>query len=173
MNNNFVLSIPNFLNKEECNSIIEKFNNFKKDDKFEYSSYYYCDITQNIFVDKFNKAIEQYKNTFKEITLTGSSWNLTNLRLKKFTSGNSFNQWHSEHCISNPYRVLNVQVYLTEHNCGTEFYNGEIIKSEIGKLTFFPAYFTHTHRGQVCPDNLDRYIITGYISFVKKGNLEQ
>ena len=95
------------------------------------------------------------------------------MRLKKFEPKKFFSQWHSEHCISNPHRILNVQIYLTEHNCGTEFFNGNIIKSEIGKLTFFPAYFTHTHRGQVCPENKVRYIITGYISFTKKGNSEQ
>jgi len=58
-------------------------------------------------------------------------------------------------------------IYLTEHNCGTEFFNGDYIKSEIGRLVIFPSYFTHTHRGQKCPNNKTRYIITGYVNFIK------
>lgn len=172
--NNFVLNVPNFLSNEDCNDIIKTYKSLLiKDEKYEYSGYYYYDFKEAIFVEKFNNAIEQYKNIFKEITYTGSYWNLNNLRLKKFEPTKYFSTWHSEHCMSNPYRILNVQVYLTEHNCGTEFFDGTVIKSEIGKLTFFPAYFTHTHKGQACPENKDRYIITGYLSFIQKGNLEQ
>ena len=55
---------------------------------------------------------------------------------------------------------------------GTEFFNNEVIQSELGKVVLFPAYFTHTHRGQVCPEKKDRYLLTGYLEFFKKGDLE-
>ena len=32
----------------------------------------------------------------------------------------------------------------------------------------FPAYFTHTHRGQACPHNKDRYMLGGYFHYFDK-----
>ena len=58
--------------------------------------------------------------------------------------------------------------HLTEHNCGTKFFNGNVIKSEIGRLVIFPSYFTHTHRGEKCPDGKVRYILSGYFNFKEK-----
>lgn len=49
----------------------------------------------------------------------------------------------------------------------------KVIKSEIGKVVLFPAFYTHTHRGQVCPENKNRYIITGYFSFYKPSEKEE
>ena len=53
-------------------------------------------------------------------------------------------------------------IYLSTHKCGTEFHDGLLILSHIGRLTIFPSYFTHTHRGQVCPEKKDRYLLGGY-----------
>jgi hypothetical protein len=55
---------------------------------------------------------------------------------------------------------------LSDNNCGTEFYEGATIISKKGKVLLFPAYFTHTHRGQLCPEFKDRYILGGYANFV-------
>ena len=63
-------------------------------------------------------------------------------------------------------RVLAFQLYLSDHNCGTQFMNGEYVESDIGKAVLFPAYFTHTHRGQACPQKKTRYLITGYFNFI-------
>ena len=46
------------------------------------------------------------------------------------------------------------------------------IMSVKGRATLFPAYFTHTHKGHICPEKKDRYIITGYVNFVRKGEDE-
>ena len=56
-------------------------------------------------------------------------------------------------------------IYLSTHDCGTEFWNGDIIKSEKGRLVMFPAAYTHIHRGQKCPDNNNRYLVGGYINY--------
>ena len=46
------------------------------------------------------------------------------------------------------------------------------IMSVKGRATLFPAYFTHTHKGHICPEKKDRYIITGYVNFVRRGEGE-
>jgi len=84
----------------------------------------------------------------------------------KFKPGDYFNKWHSEHCGDYATRVMVFQLYLSDHNCGTEFFSGETIESEAGKAVLFPPYFTHTHRGQPCPQNKIRYLITGYYNFI-------
>ena len=88
------------------------------------------------------------------------------MRFKKFKGKKYFDKWHSENCIKYPNRVLNLMIYLSDHDCGTEFFNGEVIPSVTGNAVIFPSYFTHTHKGQPCPKGKTRYIITGYFNFI-------
>lgn len=179
-NNNFIYIENNFFSEEECKNVINKFDNNLQESKgktehqgYNYKELFYDNfILDNDFFKKFtiklSNSLQEYKKLYPEINLTESFWDLTSLRFKKFNKGKSFANFHSEQSLTYLNRVLSIQLYLSEHNCGTEFYrNNFVIKSEIGKLTIFPAYFTHTHKGQVCPDNKERYIITGYINFVK------
>jgi hypothetical protein len=183
MNKNFIYIKDNFLSKKECNNFIKLFNkqltkeninkgNYSFKDLF-YKDFVHNEKFMNIFQNKFYSEIEEYKKLYPEIDMTASFWGVDSLRFKKFNIGESFSSYHSEHSMSSLNRVLNVQIYLSKHNCGTEFYRTkEVILSEIGRLAIFPAYFTHTHKGQVCPDKKERFIITGYVSFIKPGNFE-
>ena len=59
-------------------------------------------------------------------------------------------------------RKLVIQLYLNtiEEGGETEFlYINKRIKAEQGRLTIFPAAFTHTHRGNP-PIGQDKYIIS-------------
>ena len=174
MSEDFILVEDNVFSKKECENIITKYSNKTTKAKKEMLDYFFLTVSLNDFgyEDKINKVLNSYKNKFEEINKTSSLWCLGDLRFKHFKPGHSFNKWHSEHCLTYPNRVLSLQIYLSEHDCGTEFYNGKVIKSKIGRVTIFPSYFTHTHRGQVCPDKKDRYIITGYYNFNKKGKYE-
>ena len=169
MNENFILTIDDVFSKQECKILINSYLEhviFYKNTNFSYCE---IDIISFPFLFKINNTINLYIKKYPEINMTASCWNLTHLRFKFFKKGESFVNWHSEHNMSSPYRVLALQIYLTEHNCGTQFYyNKKTILSKIGRVCLFPAYFTHTHKGQ--PDfNKDRMIITGYYSFTKKG----
>ena len=169
---NYILVEKNIFNNNECDEIIEMYKDNCIEAKHKYLGYLYKDINDFKYIKKLHGVIEKYKKKFKEINLTASKWKLNNIRFKHFKPGNSFNSWHSEHNLTFPNRLLSIQVYLSNHNCGTEFFNGNIIMSELGKVVLFPAYFTHTHRGQSCPDNQDRYLLTGYLEFNEKGDLE-
>lgn len=172
----FILIKDNIFTEKECEDMINTYQQNLQQGEKELFGYSFCDIEINTFKNnhKLQYIIDEYKKTFQDINKTASIWQLNNLRFKHFKPQHSFSSWHSEHCFSNPYRVLSLQIYLSNHNCGTEFSNyDKTIKSDIGKVVLFPAYFTHTHRGQICPENKDRYIITGYVNFIQKGKLEQ
>ena len=182
LNSNFIYTENNFFSEKECKNVINKFDN-NLEECAGHTGYVYKDLFFDNFIldleflksfnSKLVNSLNKYKKLYPEINNTASSWGLSDLRFKKFNKGKSFSNFHSEHNISYPNRILGIQLYLSNHNCGTEFYRDNlVIMSEVGKLAIFPAYFTHTHKGQVCPDNNERFIITGYISFTKKGEQE-
>ena len=168
---NFILIEDNFFDKKLCQDIIEKYQN--KVIKGETHTGYDHHIMQNDdtlineqLYKKLPSAVKNYLKLYPESNLTDSKWNLQEVRFKHFKPGYFYSKWHSEVSYYSPNRILNMMIYLSEHNCGTEFFDGSVIKSEIGRLTIFPSYFTHTHRGQICPENKNRYILGGYFTFV-------
>tara|TARA_R100001086_G_scaffold249809_2_gene191087 strand:+ start:329 stop:844 length:516 start_codon:yes stop_codon:yes gene_type:complete len=169
---NFIYLKDNFLSSKSCTSLIKKFRDDVRRGEKEYHGYWAKDLENTVeylkLLKKLTPFLKKYIEKFPEINFTADVWAITNMRFKLFKSGQSFERWHSEHSFDYPTRLLNIMIYLTEHNCGTEFFNGDYIKSEIGRLVLFPPYFTHTHRGQKCPDNKTRYIITGYVNFIKR-----
>ena len=167
----WILVRDNIFSDQECDEII---NQHKPNCIFdEQRKFYSCvdiDIKHLNYYYKINYLTEEYVKEFNDAGHTSSIWSLATLRFKHFKPGQSFQNWHSENCVRYPYRILGLQIYLSDHDCGTEFNAYKrTIKSVKGRATMFPAYFTHTHRGQVCPENKDRYLITGYYHFIKKG----
>jgi len=154
--------------------LIKEYDKKLINDKTNFRNYKYYDINLNDFpyLNILLKCVKEYKEMYPEINQTASYWQLTSpIRYKVWEKGSYYSDFHSEHSIVFPNRVLSLQLYLTSHSCGTEFFDKTIIKSEIGKVCIFPAYFTHTHKGQ--PDiNKNRSIITGYVEFVEKGPKE-
>ena len=179
INENFVLTVDNVFTKKECKKLMNLYNtsdNFKSEHGGIYTNsdgsigYHFVDINVNSFLynHKINQILDLYIKKYPEINMTSSYWALTTLRFKFFKKGDSFNNWHCEHSLVHPNRILGIQIYLTEHDCGTEFYNKKTILSKIGRVCIFPAFFTHIHRGQA--DLLkNRMIITGYFNFIKLG----
>jgi len=173
---NFVYIHDDFLSVKECKNIIKTYDRNLKS-LGNPRNYEFKDLEGTPFwttiCDKLTVPLEEYKKQNREVDLTASFWGLSRLRLKKFLRDRCFNEFHSEHSITSPNRMLNVHIYLTTHNCGTEFYDGEVIKSEQGRLAIFPAYFTHTHRGQICPQKNVRYLVGGYVEFTERGKREE
>lgn len=66
-------------------------------------------------------------------------------------------------------RSLTYIWYLNDvHEDGyTEFFDGTRIQPQTGKLIFFPATWTHVHRG-VAPKTEKKYICTGWLSTALK-----
>jgi len=120
-------------------------------------------------ISKIQKGVvDLYTKQFPEMSITPSQWGFDKpFLIKKFLPGKAFDVWHCEHGYTEPQRIACAIIYLSDHNCGTEFYDGSVVLSKKGRLMVFPTFWTHMHRGQVCPDNKDRYIISGYISYIR------
>jgi hypothetical protein len=162
---NYIFIQDNFLNDMECNKLIDYYHK-NKNKTVDRNNYISCDIQPNESLSKkLNKIPPLYTKKYPEANITVDKWYLEEIRIKHFKPKNSFDHWHSEHSINSPLRMLALQIYLSSHKCGTKFYRYKTIKSEKGRLAIWPAYFTHTHKGQVCPDNLDRFILSGYYRF--------
>jgi hypothetical protein len=165
---NHVLLLENLLSETECQKII----NESKDKLIKTSlntdwSYEYYDMANNNlthFISK--KVIETYTQNFPEINLTADPWLCKEFRFKHFPPGYSFDKWHSEHTKEYPYRIACIILYLSNHDCGTEFYDGTVVKSNAGSAIMFPTSWTHTHRGQMCPLRKSRYIMSAYVHLV-------
>ena len=170
---NFIYVVDSFLSKEESLILINIFkeNKSKKSKRGNYedvilNNNLLNDDRLNLFKGRIQKELNKYVSLYPELKFVGS-FSLTELRLKFWKPGNYFDNWHSEHSIETPHRILNFMIYLTDHNCGTEFLDKTKILSKIGRLVIMPSYFTHTHRGMACPEGKDRYMLSGYFNFVE------
>lgn len=166
------LIIDDALTNSECDILIEEFSKEMLHDELETRlGYEYNQLSYNysnkILSSLVYRSFEQYKKAFPTINMTHDKWKLQPWRFKHFPPGKAFNVWHTEHEAANPYRILCCLLYLSDHNCGTEFHaTGEVILSKKGRLVMFPTFWTHMHRGQVCPDNKDRFIMSAYVNLL-------
>ena len=179
---NFIEKQDNLLTKQECTEAIEwscKNKGFIPDiNKERFTGYDYCDLMRSgeDYIQSFSavplrplyRAIEilkdSYIESFPEVTNI-SPWSMQYVRLKRWTRNNHYSLWHSEHMPQWSGRVLSFLIYLSDNNAHTEFRRYRNVRTKAGRGIRFPAYFTHEHRGSVCKDGLDRYIVSGYYGF--------
>jgi hypothetical protein len=107
------------------------------------------------YVDKF-----QHLNTLSKFTLEA-------FNIQKYNPGEGFFPFHCENSGSGigALRVLAWMAYLNDvPDGGTEFlYQDHIETAEQGKLMIWPAYWTHTHKGQIS-NTTTKYILTGWFT---------
>lgn len=166
---NFILVKDDVLNKNECEFTINYFKNKTASEVINGINYAHFgkeEYEKFIFLQgKLHFLIKQYLKEYPQMNFLKDKYLLNEFRFKHFKPNNYFQAWHSEHDLDNTKRILCLQFYLSDHNCGTEFYDGYTVLSKMGRAMMFPAYFTHTHRGQLCPELKDRYILGGYANF--------
>ena len=179
---NFIEKQDNLLTKQEWDDVIKWSGDCvglqpdKNKDKF--TGYDYCYLMERgeDYIQSFSavplrplyRAIEilkdSYIESFPEVTNI-SPWSMQYVRLKRWTRNNHYSLWHSEHMPQWSGRVLSFLIYLSDNNAHTEFRRYRNVRTKAGRGIMFPAYFTHEHRGSVCKDGLDRYIVSGYYGF--------
>ena len=181
---NFIKIRDNLLTKKECSDAI-KWSCDNKDfhadvNKVEHSGYDYYDLMDigedplicfdpvplRPLFHAINSLRESYIKSFPSVKIL-DTWSLDYVRFKYWKPGEYYSVWHSEHGASDRLsRVLSFLIYLSDNDSQTEFMNHRNVRTKAGRGVIFPAYFTHTHRGSVCKKGLDRYIVSGYYSFL-------
>ena len=167
MNN--LLVIDNALTDDQCDLLIAEADG-KMNDSFgppRNYSYYEFPATHQLCVNVGSAIVNEYIKKYPEINSTFDPWEVDHFRLKRFDPGQHYEVWHCEHSIRNPFRLAACILYLSDHNCGTEFMTGEMVKSKKGRAIMFPAFWTHFHRGQLCPDHKTRFIMSFYLTYKK------
>jgi len=117
--------------------------------------------TNAILDTALSKYIEEYPSVGMQLFYSNS------IKVQKTPPKGGFHIWHCEHAYGNgsAYRNLTWTIYLNDIPDGegeTEFLEyGIKVKPKKGTVCFFPAAFTHTHRGNPVY-SCDKYIATGW-----------
>jgi hypothetical protein len=121
-----------------------------------------------LFTNRFwDYAYQDYSKEYAVLKEMAEHGIYTN-KIQKTVPGQGYHVWHCETDKKQfSGRVLAWILYLNDVEEGgeTEFlYYHQRIKPVAGTLILFPAYFTHTHRGNG-PISNDKYISTGWVEF--------
>lgn len=189
---NFILQYDNLFNAQECQGFIDSFNRMeragftlsrqkqdgipstlKKDDQFYFSDVLSgtdLDVTDTapfrMFSDRFwANVYPPYAEEYGVLSdFTRMTIRLT--KIQKTEVGGGYHMWHCENAAPEVMRrVLTFILYLNDVDEGgeTEFlYYPKRVKAKQGRLIFWPAGFTHTHRGNP-PLSNTKYVMTGWV----------
>lgn len=153
--------IDHVLEKSSHLGIINSKDTGREDTQFFLSESSLNDNTR--FNEMLGSVCERYRNDYP--VLQGIRLASLDNKLQKTKIGGGYHQWHFEqtnHDTSR--RVIVWSVYLNDVKEGgeTEFlYQHKRIKAKKGTAVFFPASYTHTHRGNP-PLSNTKYIATGW-----------
>ena len=184
---NFIYEKHNVLTKEQCEDLINIFeennryqvegligNGINKSVK-ESTDFHFDDdnlkIVQRIYGERIPDmldamVVEMYKYMDQFPIFEMSTVSIDSFNLQKYEPGQGFHKWHYE-STKDSIRLFVWMMYLNDvPDGGTQFMMQErIVKAEQGKLVFFPADWTYTHKGEVS-NTTTKYILTGWISLV-------
>jgi hypothetical protein len=115
-----------------------------------------------------NEGVDQYVKKFEHLNNI-NQFNLEAFNIQKYNPGEGFYPWHCENSGlgKGASRVLAWMIYLNDvPDGGTEFlYQDHLEQAEQGKFMIWPAYWTHTHKGQIS-NTTTKYILTGWYKFI-------
>ena len=175
----------NLLTKQECEEIIDIFEANEKysnpgyigsglDESVKHSSDFHVfmensSTVKRLYGDRLDDVVdkmidEMYKYMDKFPIFLNTKVNIDAYNIQRYLPGQGFKAWHYE-STQEKIRLLVWMVYLNDvEDGGTEFmFQQHTEPAEQGKLLFFPADWTYTHRGQVSHTKT-KYILTGWIS---------
>ena len=120
------------------------------------------------FNDEFwSRCYPKYKEKFG-ILEDFQNHSIIDIKFQKTEPGQGYHSWHCESMSKDTSnRIMVYTVYLNDdYEAGeTEFlYQQKRIKGKQGDVCIFPAFYTHTHRGNP-PMKSNKYILTGWVEF--------
>ena len=141
------------LNAHSKNGIPQRFN---------------INMISNKFLDTFwDVCYPKYAQKYSMLQTMGNH-SVLDVLMQKTSPGQGYHMWHAEvDNFGSRNRILAFTLYLNDVEEGgeTEFlYQKRRVQPKKGRLAVWPAYFTHTHRGNP-PLSGDKYILTGWVEF--------
>jgi hypothetical protein len=120
-----------------------------------------CEQVNSVLVKALDEYLEKYRRLIGDIRCVSYR-----IKLQKTLIGGGFHIWHSEiGGGAESDRMLTWTIFLNDIPSGegeTEFLHyGKRIQPSKGDILIFPAFFTHTHRGNP-PITTVKYIATGW-----------
>jgi hypothetical protein len=117
---------------------------------------------------------EEIMESFKEYSTEFSSLDecalcIKHFKIQKTKPGQGYHMWHHE--AGNEHtsrRVAVFTLYLNDIDEGgeTEFlYQSKRVSPKVGRIVWWPASFTHPHRGNPPLGDETKYIVTGWVEF--------
>lgn len=175
-----------YINENLCKKLINYFNNKKHLQKEGVVTTGYnpkikksTDLNLNYFSNEpliinykneLEKSLIIYKNYFPKLDNINRWIVKETFNIQKYKKKEAFYAWHTEQAgLACSARMLVFMTYLNTVKSGGEtewFYQKLKIKPEIGLTVFWPADWTHFHRGTPCLKE-EKYIATGWYSFVE------
>ena len=120
------------------------------------------------YYDTLAECLKLYLKKFEEANKTEKFKIIEPFKIQYYKKSQGYKVWHfendgMEHMSK---RHLVFMTYLNDlENGGTSFkYQNLTSPAKKGLTLIWPAYFTHTHKGQISFDE-EKYIITGWYSF--------
>ena len=120
------------------------------------------------YYDTLAECLQLYLKKYNEANNTEKFKIIEPFKIQYYNKGQGYKVWHfendgREHMAK---RHLVFMTYLNDlKDGGTSFkYQNLTSPAKKGLTLIWPAYFTHTHKGQISFDE-EKYIITGWYSF--------
>lgn len=164
--------------KKELESFLKHNNkdkNFKLTAPFDYTqkndTLIYLENTHPLYNNTIDFLLKETLTPYIEKYFRAKDFKdyaIKEIKIQKTLPSQGFHVWHFENNHSKGdvgIRLLAYTIYLNDVEEGgeTEFlFQSKRIKSTKGTVCLFPAYFTHTHRGNP-PLSGEKYIATGWI----------
>ena len=190
-NFNFLGVYDNALSKEECNKVLQIYEHATRGrigyhvglldrDNYPHKRAHTlaCDLKSfpieehhgiNSYVENaLSRTLPDYIEKYSFLKQMGIwHWD-TPYNVQKYKEGEGYYTLHCEHAVDFPRRILVWMVYLNDCECGTEYpYQDTIVDAKAGRVVFWPAGWTHPHKG-VTPNKGVKYIATGWYSYYEK-----
>ena len=186
----FIGAYPNLASDSYCDRMIEGFHKVEeqmssyrgdesngKENRKDFSVYYNWNTNQQIegikdLSEETNRILDLGLKKYVEEypSLAPHSYYSIIQKIQRTPPKGGFHNWHSEHGPGqdDAFRMLTWTIYLNDVPEGegeTEFLEyGIKVQPKKGTVCYFPAAWTHTHRGNAVYTH-DKYIATGWYYF--------
>ena len=188
----FVGIFPNAFSKQYCEKLISRFDSIQStrgevvggvvsiralhhnSDMYYFESEEDPTILQSNsgilseFTVKMQECYNEYKQKYDIIDGLGQHQISPSVKLQRYRPSQGYHAWHCDNGNSEASRrMMVVMLYLNTVDSGGEtelLYQSQRIVPKEGTLVFFPAGWTHTHRGNP-PLNGNKYILNTWLEY--------